>query len=159
MNRRIDDLVMTLLTIEEDMFHDRMKKEVMNDSYDASLKHGNEVLAADGKSSYTVCVHIEQCSLGCVPHCTSPECSRLCRCMMECTCTDYRHGHICKHAHKVLQICYTFCALLLNGSKVIVSILGASTQSERKRGQPLRQVRHIYQAATVECGCSQLAFT
>ena len=23
----------------------------------------------------------------------------------------------------------------------------------------LRQVRHIYQAATVECGCSQLAFT
>ena len=57
--------------------------------------------------------------------------------MMECTCTDYRHGHICKHAHKVLQICYTFCALLLNGSKVIVSILGASIQSERKRGQPL----------------------
>ena len=37
-NRRIDDLVGTLLKIEEDMFYDRMNKEVMKDSGEASLK-------------------------------------------------------------------------------------------------------------------------
>jgi len=37
-NRRIDDLVGTLLVIEEDLFFDRMRKEVMKDSKDASIK-------------------------------------------------------------------------------------------------------------------------
>lgn len=53
-NRRVDDLLAILLTIEEDIFHDRMRKEVwcnyfpqsitalalqvMHDSHDSSLK-------------------------------------------------------------------------------------------------------------------------
>ena len=37
-NRRIDDPVATLLKMEEDLFHQRMTKEVMKDSWDASLK-------------------------------------------------------------------------------------------------------------------------
>lgn len=42
-NRRIDDLVSTLLTIEEDLFYERKFKEVMMDSMDASSKlEGNE---------------------------------------------------------------------------------------------------------------------
>ena len=43
MNRRIDDLIGTLLLIEEDLFHDRMRKEVMKDSKEASLRsEGND---------------------------------------------------------------------------------------------------------------------
>ena len=50
-NRRINDLVGTLLHIEEDLFFDRMCKEVMRDSNEASLKqegrdrhtHGMEI--------------------------------------------------------------------------------------------------------------------
>jgi len=42
-NRRIDDLVGTLLVIEEDLFFDWMRKEVMRDSKEASIKHeGND---------------------------------------------------------------------------------------------------------------------
>ena len=37
-NKRIDDLVGTLLQIEEDLFFDRMRKEVMRDSSEVSLK-------------------------------------------------------------------------------------------------------------------------
>ena len=42
-NRRIDDLIGTLLLIKEDLFFNRMRKEVMKDSGEASLKlEGNE---------------------------------------------------------------------------------------------------------------------
>ena len=42
-NRRIDDLIGTLLVIEEDLFFDRMRKEVMIGSNEASLKQeGND---------------------------------------------------------------------------------------------------------------------
>ena len=37
-NRRCDDLVQILLTIEEDTFYDRMRKEVMLDPQQASWK-------------------------------------------------------------------------------------------------------------------------
>ena len=42
-NRRIDDLIGTLLVIEKDLFFDRMRKEVMIGSNEASLKQeGND---------------------------------------------------------------------------------------------------------------------
>ena len=37
-NRRCDDLIEVLLTIEEDLFHDRMRKEVILTPADATLK-------------------------------------------------------------------------------------------------------------------------
>ena len=39
MNRRCDDLIETLLLLEEDIFYDRMRKEVMLNSHLASEKH------------------------------------------------------------------------------------------------------------------------
>jgi hypothetical protein len=126
-NRRVDDLVAVLLTIEEDIFHERMRKEVMCDSHDASLKcegsnrhqkgnaipdtavkvidqHSYAVMSADGTSSSTVVIHSHNCNSAnkpCALHCTALECHCLCRCMMECSCIDFKHGHICKHMHKV----------------------------------------------------------
>ncbi|XP_065897260.1 uncharacterized protein [Dysidea avara] len=124
-NKRIDDLVGTLLQIE-DLFFDRMRKEVMRDSSEASLKQEGtdrhtrgmeipdesiqmvsedifKVVSTSGEKEYTIHVYAEQCALGskCVPHCIAPECSHLCRCIMECSCIDYKCGHICKHTHKV----------------------------------------------------------
>ena len=37
-NRRCDDLIEILFTIEEDVFYDRMRKEVIMNPQDASLK-------------------------------------------------------------------------------------------------------------------------
>ncbi|XP_065916328.1 uncharacterized protein [Dysidea avara] len=125
-NKRIDDLVGTLLQIEEDLFFDRMRKEVMRDSSEVSLKQEGtdrhtrgmeipdesiqmvsedifKVVSTSREKEYTIHVYAEQCALGskCVPHCIAPECSHLCRCIMECSCIDYKCGHICKHTHKV----------------------------------------------------------
>ena len=60
-NRRCDDLIEVLLTIEEDMFFERMRKEVMLSPKDASLKvegdqrhaHGKQILNSMIDVSYT----------------------------------------------------------------------------------------------------------
>lgn len=48
-NRRCDDLIQVLLKIEEDMFHDRMRKEVMCRAKDASLTLEGEQRHSNGK--------------------------------------------------------------------------------------------------------------
>ena len=55
---------------------------------------------------YTVHVFASQCTHGkeCIPHCVEGECSYLCRHMISCTCYDFSHGHLCKHAHKVQAV-------------------------------------------------------
>jgi len=63
-----------------------------------------KIKSTSGKDDYTVHVFAEKCSTTghkCVPHCVAPECYDLCRCIMECSCIDYKSGHICKHTHKV----------------------------------------------------------
>ena len=64
-----------------------------------------KVVSTSGEHEYTIHVYAEQCAMGnkCVPHCIAPECHHLCRCIMECSCIDYKSGHICKHTHKVLS--------------------------------------------------------
>ena len=49
-NRRIDDIIGTLLIIEEDMFFDRMRKEIMKDNKDASIKQDGSDRHARGIS-------------------------------------------------------------------------------------------------------------
>lgn len=145
-NRRCDDLIGILLKIEEDMFHDRMRKEVMETPQAASLKvEGQErhergknisdncvqvwnqvtvnyrinlitiikikkmqddlylVSSTPNETKYTVQILKTDCEEmpACVPQCHMKECQNLCRHMFKCTCTDYVHGHICKHVHKV----------------------------------------------------------
>lgn len=41
-NRRCDDLIEVLMMIKHDLFYDRMRKEVMMSSQDASIKVGGE---------------------------------------------------------------------------------------------------------------------
>ena len=48
-NRRCDDLIEVLLTIEVDMFFERMRKEVMASPKEASLKAEGEHQHAHGK--------------------------------------------------------------------------------------------------------------
>ena len=48
-NRRCDNLIEVLFTIEEDMFFERMRKEVMLSPKDASLKAKGEQRHAHGK--------------------------------------------------------------------------------------------------------------
>jgi len=61
-NRRCDDLIGVLLTIEEDMFYDRMRKEVMDTPTDAIMKVEGTVRHKNGAnipdSSVTVRVVI-----------------------------------------------------------------------------------------------------
>ena len=58
---------------------------------------------------YTVHVLASQCSHGkeCIPHCIQGKCSYICRHMISCTCHDFSHGHLCKHAHKVQSSMHT----------------------------------------------------
>ena len=48
-NRRCDDLIKVLLSIEEDMFFERMRKGVMLSPKDASLKAEGDQRHAHGK--------------------------------------------------------------------------------------------------------------
>jgi len=48
-NRRCDDLIEVLLKIEEDYFYDRMRKEVMLTSKDASIKQDGYERHSRGK--------------------------------------------------------------------------------------------------------------
>jgi len=61
------------------------------------------VKSSDEKSEYAVSIISETCKLEqeCVPHCIDNPCGFLCRHMVKCTCYDYQHGHLCKHAHKI----------------------------------------------------------
>lgn len=154
-NRPCDDLIQLLLTIEEDAFYDRMRKEVMSNPQQACLKadgkerhehgknildssvqviiatintinliiiqsllqriswHTNEVTStSDEGITYTVylCKMCQQQPM-CVPQCTAADgCQYVCRHMIQCTCLDYIHGHICKHAHKVQNIICNCCS-------------------------------------------------
>lgn len=153
------------MRIEEDMFYERKRKEVMLTPKDASLKtdgldrhtRGKDVQDANIKVSmlliqsvleitsnshcykvadhnqyevesskqgtfYTVHIRSRNClqEPNCVPQCTEAECGYLCRHMVECTCVDYVHGHLCKHAHKVHtfnhtspNVCHAFTLPLL----------------------------------------------
>ena len=62
-----------------------------------------KVNSSDHKQVYTVQIKEATCSTAScyIPRCTFPECGLLCRHRIECTCYDYTHGHLCKHAHKV----------------------------------------------------------
>lgn len=123
-NRRCDDLIQVLLRIEEDMFHDRKRKEIMGSPSDASLKlegderhargveipdssvtliNDNQYQVRSSESTYTVQIlsHCQE-QPSCVPQCSKVQCKYLCRHMAQCSCIDYIHGHICKHAHKVI---------------------------------------------------------
>ena len=64
------------------------------------------VKSSDGKSEYTVSITSEKCQLesDCVPHCKDSPCDYLCRHMIMCTCYDYQHGHLCKHAHEIYSM-------------------------------------------------------
>lgn len=111
------------------MFFERKKKEIMGTAANASLKvegeqrriHGRdipnsntssisdctyEVKSMESARTYNVQVIASHCSgqPDCVPQCTNEECKYLCRHMIQCTCVDYGHGHLCKHAHKVNTI-------------------------------------------------------
>jgi len=55
-NRCIDDLIGTLLIIEEDLFFDRMRKEIMNDGKDASIKQ-------EGSDRYARGMEIPDCAI------------------------------------------------------------------------------------------------
>ena len=44
----------------------------------------------------------------CIAHCKEMECIYLCRHMVQCSCIDYVHGHLCKHAHKVQMNLYMY---------------------------------------------------
>ena len=61
-NRRCDDLIQVLLKIEEDMFYDRKRKEILSTPMDASLKIEGKQRHACGRkipeSSITVCILI-----------------------------------------------------------------------------------------------------
>ena len=57
-NRRCDDLVQILLTIEEDTFYDRMRKEVMSDPQQASLKTDGKERHERGNNIPDSCVQV-----------------------------------------------------------------------------------------------------
>ena len=66
------------------------------------------VKSVSSDHQYTVHILASQCSHGkkCIPHCIQGKCSYLCRHMISCTCYDFSHGHLCKHAHKVQSVHY-----------------------------------------------------
>lgn len=55
---------------------------------------------------YTVLILSANCPQepDCIPQCCELQCGYLCRHMVQCTCLDYVHGHLCKHAHKVISL-------------------------------------------------------
>ena len=55
------------------------------------------------EGTYTVRIVSKNClqQPDCIPQCSEVQCKYLCRHMVQCTCFDYVHGHLCKHAHKV----------------------------------------------------------
>lgn len=56
----------------------------------------------DERNQYTVQNLKEECSeTNCTPSCTAKECVYLCRHIFQCTCYDYKNGHLCKHVHAV----------------------------------------------------------
>ena len=57
-NRRCDDLISILLKIEEDMFHDRMRKEVMKTPQEALLKVEGEEHHERGITISDSCVEV-----------------------------------------------------------------------------------------------------
>ena len=66
---------------------------------------GSKYLVDSKHSSqqYEVIVLPSHCFVGkdCIPHCVEEKCDCLCRHMVSCTCYDFKHGHLCKHSHKV----------------------------------------------------------
>ena len=62
-----------------------------------------KVVSTADEHDYTIHIYADHCSMGdkCVLHCLAPECYHLCQCIMECSCLDYKCGHICKHIHNV----------------------------------------------------------
>ena len=65
-----------------------------------------QVHSTEQDNMYIVHVQARKClqQPQCTPQCNESECGYLCRHMVQCTCTDYIHGHLCKHAHKVMNI-------------------------------------------------------
>ena len=57
-NHRCDDLVQILLTIEEDTFYDRMRKEVMLDPQQASWKTDGKERHKRGTNIPDSCVQV-----------------------------------------------------------------------------------------------------
>ena len=57
-NRRCDDLINILLKVEEDMFHDRMRKEVMETPQTASQKVEGEERHERGVNISDTCVQV-----------------------------------------------------------------------------------------------------
>ena len=55
-NRRCDDLIQILLTIEEDVFFDRKRKEVMLSPHEASVR-------AEGEERHTRCKRLSDSSV------------------------------------------------------------------------------------------------
>ena len=74
------------------------------------------IKASDGTGTYVVTTMAQECQdKRCVPQCTAPECTFLCRHQIKCTCVDYQEGHLCKHTHKVRALsnsagCDTLCS-------------------------------------------------
>ena len=68
-----------------------------------------KVNSSDHKQVYIVQIKEVTCSIAscCIPQCTFPECRPLCRHKIDCTCYDYTHGPLCKHAHKVNMLLKT----------------------------------------------------
>ena len=62
--------------------------------------------STDGTEDYTVEVQEATCSSQkpCIPQCSQPECGYVCRHHIRCSCLDYKHGHLCKHVHKVSML-------------------------------------------------------
>ena len=58
-NRRCDDLIQILLTIEEDVFYDRMRKEVMMMPQDASLKVDGTERHERARNIPDICVKVK----------------------------------------------------------------------------------------------------
>lgn len=64
------------------------------------------VTSESSQMPYRVKVLASECPQGkkCIPQCTQGKCLYLCRHILQCTCYDYSHGHLCKHVHKVQGI-------------------------------------------------------
>lgn len=67
-----------------------------------------QINSRTGQEIYDVHITAQECSLKpkCIPQCTQSNCEYLCRHLITCTCTDYVHGHLCKHSHKVRMLKY-----------------------------------------------------
>lgn len=62
-----------------------------------------EVTSSDEKTLYKVHVKEIISTYPCTPSCSKSECQYLCRHKVECTCPDYKRGHLCKHSHAVIM--------------------------------------------------------